>query len=305
VTHLLALVGVLSISFSAVFVRLAAVSPVAATLLRAGYAIPLLALIWVLRRSEDRRSGREHLLAFASGLILAVDLNLWHASIAMVGAGLGTVIPNVQVVFVALAMWLLYGERLPAGRIATIALVGSGVVLASGLARTDAYGSNPVLGVVLGVLTGVSYAAYILVFKAATTSPSPAAGPLLGATAGVFAGALASIPFDAHFSLSMSAQSHGWLALLAIVCQVFGWMCITTALPRLPMIETSILLLGQPVFAVIWGVLLFGERLSMVQWAGCALVLGGVATLTSHASPPPPPPHDGRSRPRHSYSPAT
>jgi drug/metabolite transporter (DMT)-like permease len=50
-------------------------------------------------------------------------------------------------------------------------------------------------------------------------------------------------------------------------------------MPRLPAIETSILLLGQPVFAVVWGRMLFAERLSPLQWAGCAVVLIGVGTL--------------------------
>jgi drug/metabolite transporter (DMT)-like permease len=41
-----------------------------------------------------------------------------------------------------------------------------------------------------------------------------------------------------------------------------------------------VLLLGQPVFTVIWGVLLFDERLSLVQWIGSAIVLAGVAVLS-------------------------
>ena len=45
--HLLALVGVLSISFSAVFIRLALVSPVTATFYRGAYAVPVLALVWL------------------------------------------------------------------------------------------------------------------------------------------------------------------------------------------------------------------------------------------------------------------
>src|SRR4051794_2957366 len=95
--HFLALLGVLSISFSAVFIRLALVSPVTATFYRAVYAIPVLAVIALVPR-RNVRSRREHLLAFASGLLLAADLDLWHESIGLVGAGLGTVIPNVQIV---------------------------------------------------------------------------------------------------------------------------------------------------------------------------------------------------------------
>src|SRR5947209_3242909 len=113
--HLLALAGVLSISFSAVFVRLAGVSPVTATFFRAAYAVPVLGALWLVWRARDRRPRRARILAGVAGVLLAIDLAFWHESIALMGAGLATVIPNVQVVFVALAGWWLYGER-PASR---------------------------------------------------------------------------------------------------------------------------------------------------------------------------------------------
>src|SRR5262249_16283879 len=46
VIHVLALLGVLSISFSAIFVRLSAASPVTATFYRGAYAAPVLLAIW-------------------------------------------------------------------------------------------------------------------------------------------------------------------------------------------------------------------------------------------------------------------
>ena len=64
---------------------------------------------------------------------------------------------------------------------------------------------------------------------------------------------------------------------------MIGWLLIGRALPELPAIETSILLLGQPIFAVFWGVLFFNERLSALQWLGSAIVLAGVATLSIQA----------------------
>jgi drug/metabolite transporter (DMT)-like permease len=284
VVHLLALAGVLSISFSAIFVRLASVSPVTATFYRAAYAVPVLAVIWLASRARDERTPRQRAIAVGSGLILAVDLALWHESIALIGAGLGTVIANVQVVFVALAGWLLYGERPSTRTVALMAIVLTGVGLTSGLARHDAYGRNPAAGVVLGVLAGVAYAAFLLVLRAATQSQAPRAGPLLDSTIGTVIGALLCAAVDPHFALAPSWPAHGWLILLALVSQVVGWLLIATALPRLPAIETSILLLGQPVCAVIWGVLLFSERLSPIQWAGTAIVVGGVAVQSISGS---------------------
>jgi len=280
VIHLLALTGVLSISFSAVLIRLADVSPVTATFYRAVYAIPVLAVIWLTSRARDARTRRERLLAFGSGLFLAVDLNLWHESIALVGAGLGTVIPNVQIVFVALVAWLMHGERPRARTIVMIGVVLAGVVLTSGLARSDAYGTRPVAGVALGVAAGLCYAIFLIVFRASNRGLVPPAGPLLDATLGMAAGALLSVGFDSEFSFAASRAAHLWLLALALVSQVVGWLFIATALPRLPAIATSVMLLIQPVFAIVWGVLFFNERQSVLQWIGSAVVLAGVASLS-------------------------
>jgi drug/metabolite transporter (DMT)-like permease len=280
VVHLFALLGILSISFSAVFVRLAGVSPVTATFYRGAYAAPVLVVIWLAQKSHDRRGRRERWLAIVSGLLLALDLNLWHESIALVGAGLGTVIANAQVVFVAAAAWVLYDERPSVARVATIGIVLGGVVLTSGLARHDAYGTAPAAGAVIGMLAAIVYAAFLLVYREANRTPGPRSGPLLDSTLGMVAGALASAVFDPHFTFTPGLSAALWLVLLAIGSQVVGWLLIGTALPKLPVVETSVLLLGQPVFTVIWGVLLFDERLSALQWAGSAIVLAGVGVLS-------------------------
>ena len=279
-THFLALLGVVSISFSAVFIRLARVSPVTATFYRAAYAIPVLAVISLARRGGDARTRREHLLAFVSGLFLAADLDVWHESIALVGAGLGTVIPNVQIVFVAIVAWLQHGARPRARTMVMIGVVLFGVVLTSGLARSDAYGTRPGEGVALGVAAGLCYAVFLIVFRASNRSLAPPSGPLLDATVGTAVGALLSAGFDQQFTLAVSGHAHVWLVALALVSQVMGWLFIATALPRLPAVETSVLLLVQPVFAMAWGVMFFAERLSSLQWIGSAIVLAGVAVLS-------------------------
>jgi drug/metabolite transporter (DMT)-like permease len=291
-THFFALLGVLSISFSAVFIRLARVSPVAATFYRAVYAMPVLAVILLadrrrragdagdVRDVRDVRSRREHVLAFLSGLFLAADLDLWHESIALVGAGLGTVIPNVQIVFVAIVAWMKVGDRPRARTIVMIGVVLAGVALTSGLGRAGAYGTTPGRGVALGVAAGLCYAIFLIVFRASNRGLVPPAAPLLEATAGMAIGALLSAGFDPGFTFAVSREAHLWLLALALVSQVMGWLLIATALPRLPAVETSVLLLVQPVFAIAWGVMFFAERLSSVQWLGSAIVLAGVAVLS-------------------------
>lgn len=277
--RLIALAGIATISFSAIFVRLADVSPTTAAFFRAAYAWPVLLVIAWLLRHRDRRDSRARWMAFGSGLLLAADLLCWHRAIDAIGAGLGTVLGNTQIMFVGIAAWLLHRERPTRLAVGTIPVVFAGVALLSGLGRAGAYGEDPVAGVIYGVLTGMFYGSFLLIFRASNRGLSPVAGPLFEVTSGVVVGTAAFGIVDPGFSLTPSWPAHGWLLALAIGSQVVGWLLISHALPRVAALETSVLMLVQPMLTVLWGRLLFAEYLSGVQWIGVGLVLGGVSLL--------------------------
>jgi drug/metabolite transporter (DMT)-like permease len=58
---------------------------------------------------------------------------------------------------------------------------------------------------------------------------------------------------------------------------VVGWLFIAYALPRLPAVETSFLLLLQPMATVLWASIIFAEDLSGLQWLGVILVVSGIS----------------------------
>lgn len=283
-TVLAALVGTLAISFSAIFVRLAGVSPSTAAFFRTAYAIPALLLIWLALRERDRRTPRQRAMAFGSGMLLAVDLALWHQSIADIGAGLATVLANTQVVFVGLVAWVLFRERPTTFAFVLVPVVFLGVVLISGLGAGNAFGANPGAGVVYGVGAGIAYSGFLLVFRSSNRALAPPGGPLLDATTGAAVGSLITALFDPGFTFDIALSAHGWLLVLALANQVLGWLFIAVALPRLPALQTSVMLLLQPMATVVWGLILFDEFLSSVQWVGVGLVLAGVAALSATGS---------------------
>ena len=107
-----AVAGALTIAFSAILVKLADVAPSTAAIFRCAYALPVLGLLaW----REDRRFGARpratRRLASRAGVFFAADLIFWHHAIEDVGAGLATVLGNLQVVVVPFAAWALLGER--------------------------------------------------------------------------------------------------------------------------------------------------------------------------------------------------
>jgi drug/metabolite transporter (DMT)-like permease len=286
-----ALAGVALISSSAVVMRLAGTSASITALGRCLFALPVLGVLVLLERrprggpaGQARRGAplapRTHWLARLSGLFLAADLVLWSHSIAAIGAGLGTVVPSLQVLIIAGIGWALLGERPHRSLLLASPVMLGGLVLVGGLTGAHAYGAHPALGVAEGAGVAALYSMYILTLRQATTGsgkPSPVATlyeATLGATAGSLVLGLALR--DLRFGPGPVWPAIGWLVLLALTSQVAGWLLITMSMPRLPAWMIGALLLVQPAGSVTLGYLILSERPSLSQLAGVALMLTGV-----------------------------
>lgn len=273
---LLVALGAACISSSAVLVQLSRAGAATTAVFRCLLALPLLAVLATIeRRRHGPRPARSRAVATLAGVFLAVDLVLWTHAINDVGAGVATVLGNLQVVFVALAAWLIQRER-PTRRLAlTLPLVLLGVLLVSGVVGHPA-GGHPVAGAVYGIGTSIAYAAFLLTFRRASSRVTQIAGPLADAT---FGAAAASVMLGLAFGTlqwTPPLAALGWLALLALTSQVVGWLLITSSLPRLPAAVSALLLLLQPVATLALAAAVLAERPDAVQLFGAALVCGGV-----------------------------
>ncbi len=279
-----ALAGAVAIAFSSILVRLSHASPTTAAIFRCAYALPALGLIaWWEDRRLGRRLRRDRLVAVAAGVFFAADLILWHNSIEDVGAGLATVLANIQVVLVPLVAWAVLSERPGRQVLAALPLALLGVLLISGVLEHGAYGRDPERGAVFGLGAGLAYVGFLLLLRRGGADLRRPAGPLFDATltaalVSVAAGALIG---DAR--LIPVWPGAGWLVVLALTSQVLGWLLISSSLPRLPAAQTSLLLTVQPVGSVALAAAIFGEAPSALQLVGVGLVLAALLAATASA----------------------
>ena len=200
------------------------------------------------------------MLAWIAGCFFAADLILWHHSIAAVGAGLATVLANVQVVLVPIAAWLLLSEE-PSGRVAAaVPVVLIGVVLISGVVGAGAYGEQPGSRRLLRAADR----------RRVRGLPADAPGRLV-ATCAARAGRSSTRRSPARSRSCWSAgcstisscgpawEAFAWLVTLALTSQVLGWLLIAAALPRAPAAISSVVLTLQPVAAVLLAIVLLDE----------------------------------------------
>jgi drug/metabolite transporter (DMT)-like permease len=274
--------GALTIAWSSILVKTAGVAPETAAIFRCVYALPL--LYWLAWREDHElgpRDPRSRRLAAAAGVFFAADLIFWHHSIEDVGAGLATVLGNLQVAMVPLIAWALLKEHPSRRVLVTLPVVLFGVTLVSGVLEHGAFGPDPARGAVYGVLTGVTYAGFLLLLRAAGADVRRPAGPLFDATATAAVVAIVAGIAVGEAHLVPAWPAHAWLLLLALSSQVLGWMLISTSLPRLPAALTSVVLTVQPVGSMILGALLLDESPTALQIAGCAAILTGLVALTA------------------------
>jgi drug/metabolite transporter (DMT)-like permease len=290
--RLLAVAGSLCIALSPILIALSGTSPGTATFFRCLLGLPVLVPMGLLERRRRRRvdgdlpRGRPWLVVIG-GLLLGFDMTLWTGAIHAVGAGVSTVLVNVQVVILPLLAFLVLGERVRPSFLLAVPVMLGGVALAGGLADGGGGAAHPVLGTVLALLAACAYAGYLL-FLRMGSAPGQKSGPVALATAAAAVSSFVLGSFWEGVDLTPSWGALGWLALLALVGQCMGWVLIAGGMARLPSSTGASILLLQPVGAVLLGMLVLAQFPTTWQLVGCVVVIGAVAFAARTRAEPSP-----------------
>lgn len=270
------LAGSVCISFSPIFIKLAAVAPDAAGFYRMLFS-GLALLLWLRLAGTSWRMPRQALLVLAGGgVALGVDFMCWHRSIHLVGPGLSTLLGNFQVFFTALFSWLLLGQKLNRLFLGAVVLALAGLLLITG---TDLANLAPGYraGVVLGLGTAVCYSGYILLMKRAMGHPA------VSGISAMLVISLVCMIFMAIVTRLGGASFHipdrtSLLALVAVgvVSTTLGWSLISSAMRQIPATLASLVLLLQPALSFVWDVLFFGRPTAVHEVFGIGLILGAI-----------------------------
>ena len=283
---LIALFGAMLLSFAPLLYIQSDTSPITGAFFRMLYALPILIfLVWYLNQ-DDQRERKNRMLAFSAGLLLAIDFAGYHSAIDYIGSGIATLIGNSQVIIVTLVSWWLLGERPNRMILLALPMVMLGLLFISGIWDDEPYGDDPIKGVVGGIVAAIFYSSFLILYRFSNRIRAPSVNLQLDATAGAATGLLVVgiLPLSSldiePIDFSFTWPGHGWIILLAVSCQVIGWIAITYALPRLPAAHTSFAILLQPVLTILWGVIILSEKPSIQQIGGMSLIFAAIIAVT-------------------------
>ncbi|GAB3986271.1 DMT family transporter [Actinoallomurus acanthiterrae] len=273
------LAGAVCVALSSVFVPLTHVSTGTVTLFRSLLSMPLLIPMALSEaRTAPARPPRPHWMALAAGVLLAGDILLWNQAIADSGAGIATVIVNAQVILVPLLGWIFLRERPTAAFAAVVPVMLAGVALAGGVVGGGS-GRNPTQGAIFAAAAALCYAGFLFLLRQASDDDHVVV-PVTESAAASGVVALLVGPFWHGLALLPGWPAFGWLAAIALTGQVASYLLIASALPRLSASVGAALLLFQPVGSVLLGAVILGERPTLLQLGGCAIVLAALYLAT-------------------------
>ncbi|MFN2384121.1 MAG: DMT family transporter [Gemmatimonadota bacterium] len=278
-------IGVVALTWSALFVRWADAPPLAIAFLRMALAAAGLLAIAGVTRTRFWRAwrGTAWWTGAAAALLLAIHLALWIASLAYTTVAASVVLVCTQPVFVALLGWIALRER-PA----RAAWVGMGLALAGTMVIAGgdvALDRRALFGDMLALLAALVISGYYVLGRhlRATTDLLPyvvVVFSLAAAWLGL-AVAAAGVPIGGYDATTWAA-----LAGLAIVPTIIGHSAMNFALRYLRAYEVNVAILGEPVGATLWAALLLAELPGPATVVGGTLILGGILLTMRRRSLP-------------------
>ena len=276
--------GAICISFSAVFAKLASTSPDVSAFYRTFIGGTCLLVIALIQYPESIKAMlKKHFwMLCAGGLFLTLDLTAWHRSINILGPGVGTILINFQVFFLALAGWIFFKERLSIRFVFAVPLALAGLCLLIGIG-VDTFLSSEMSGIGLGLAAALWLALYTLMVRYIQMLSPKIAPTAVVALVSLAAAASMGIFFLWNStSIAIPSTTDGiWLLLYGIVSQAIGWLLISRGLPGIPASQAGLTILIMPALSFIWDILFFNRPAGIIELSGGLLALTAIWLGTS------------------------
>ena len=208
-----------------------------------------------------------------SGVFLGIDLALWHESIYAVGPGISTLLNSLQIFFLTAIGIVFFAERPSLLQWFSFLLAMCGVVMIA--SPEFQHNQQAAYGFITGIISG-GMLALSMVFIRLTHEVQPTPILQLMQRVSIGGGLAMIIPmwlFDAGHILPSSFSEIGWIVVYGAVMQCLAWGLIAYSIPKLSLSITGLLLLSEPVAALLIDYLWLDKPINGLQWLGASITM--------------------------------
>lgn len=248
---------------------------------RFALAVVMLGMLMMAQGKSLLVSMKELALLAVLGVVFSTSSITLYFSFCFMDAGIASTLLFVYPVMVAVIMAVLFKEKLSAAAIFAIVLALTGIAL---LYEGDGGAKLSTVGVLLVMLSSLSYAIYIVV-----VNKSPLRISSLKLTFYVlFFGMLTILAnsFITGIHIQMLTTPRMWMCalMLALLPTVFSLVLMVISVHEIGSTPTAVMGALEPLTAVVIGVMVFGEQLTLRLSVGIVLILVAVIIIVAGKS---------------------
>ncbi len=234
------------------------------------------------RAEVSALSASQVRFALMSGVFLALHFAAWIGSLAFTSVASSGALVASNPIWIALAAWFWFGERVtpPLALGIAAALLGSALIFTAD-AGAPSGAQQPMLGNILAVIGSLAVCGYLLIGRKlrATGSLLPSMS-LLSYIWLVYGAAAVTLMLMALVSradlLTLTPLAWACVAGLALGPQLLGHSAFNWAVKHVSTTLIAVVILGEPIGSALWAWLLLGEAFSPLRLAGFIVLLAGI-----------------------------
>lgn len=238
---------------------------------------------WLLFRFKQSWNPSTSLILWSllAGVGVAGNFTFYFLSIQASSIAIAATLMYTAPVFVLLISFLLKIERSTWFKWACIAGVLIGITLLTGAYNTETV-SVSILGGTMGLAAGLSYALFIFGFKNASSIGKPQTTLTLA----FFSLCLLLFLFaDKEEAAAVATSSDiGWFLLLGILGAGVSFIVYLIGIRKTAPTTASMVAMVEPVTASLFGVLVIGDHLTIIQILGIIVILVTITMLSMKQS---------------------
>jgi len=250
-------------------------NPDSVLILRYGLAIPMIAVMLLLRRGSFKVPVKSLLPLAGLGIVMAMSSLTLFVSYNYMDAGIASTMLFVYPIMVAVIMTIFFHEKISARTILCILLASCGIVM---LYHTGGGETLSLVGTLIVMASALSYAIYLVAINCRQIKG------ITSLTVTFYVLVFGSLLFGGRLITGVSefimpSKWYLWLdaCALSLFPTIISLLCTTKAIQLIGSTPTAILGALEPVTAVMMGYIFFNEDLTVREIIGIVMILFAVS----------------------------
>ncbi len=246
------------------------------------FATVILGVLVLITRNSFRLERKQLLPMISGGVFASLSCLFFFASFHHLDGGISATVLFVYPLMVAAIMYLFFHVK---QSFMTIIGMGAAIVGIALLSLGNAGGNFSITGLILVLLSALSYAIYMVQVKVTSLHKLPPLTLTFYAIASGIPVFLIALRGGIDLQKLPDLACGGYALGVAILPTVLSFLFMAIAIKYIGPTKTAIMGALEPVTALLIGITVFGETLSLRQFIGVIVILLAVSLVIS-AKPP-------------------